>query len=264
MSDVVLTKQINDIRVITLNRPGCLNALNNDLITGLLNALKIANKEPLVKVIIINGAGKAFCSGDDIEDTLGNINHENIGIVQNEYAENLQNVTREIICGNKFVIGAIHGWAVGAGFEWAINCDFSIWSNNAMAFFPEMKWGMFPTGGVTSLLPHIVGLVKAKELLLFGEKQSAEQLLSMGLAWKVVGQDKLMETAIEAAKTIAKFPEGSVQGLKQTINKACLNQLENTLTMESSEVIKAINHPDTVLLLEEFKKNVKQGFEHRI
>ena len=254
MSDVVLTKQLNDIRIITLNRPKCLNALNNSLIKGLLQELRAANNDVSVKVILLCGAGKAFCSGDDIEDTLSSISQKEETDSHTEYAENLQNVTREMLHGNKFIIGAIHGWAVGAGFEWAINCDFSIWAESARAFFPEMKWGMFPTGGVTYLLPHIVGLIKARELLLFGEKQNSKQLLEMGLAWKVVADDLLMNKAMEIANIITALPEGSVQGLKKTINRACFNRLDDALNMEMSEVLAAINNPATSELLVGFKK----------
>jgi enoyl-CoA hydratase/carnithine racemase len=255
MSNVVLAKQVDDIRIITLNRPTCLNAINSSLIKALAHELKAANNDDSVKVILLCGAGKAFCSGDDIEDTLNNISHAEMLNSHSEYAKSLQNVTREMLNGNKFIIGAIHGWAVGAGFEWAINCDFSIWTESSKAFFPEMKWGMFPTGGVTYLLPHIVGLTKARELLLFGEKQNSKQLLEMGLAWKVVADDTLMDTAIDVAKTIAALPGGSVQGLKKTINKACFNQLENALSMEAAEVLEAIDNPATSELLKEFKNN---------
>ncbi|MFK5894356.1 MAG: enoyl-CoA hydratase/isomerase family protein [Pseudomonadota bacterium] len=255
MSNVVLSKQLNDIRIITLNRPNCLNAINSSMIKAFLHELKSANTDDSVKAIVLCGAGKAFCSGDDIEDTLNSISQEEILESQAEYAEDLQNITREMLNGNKFIIGAIHGWAVGAGFEWAINCDFSIWTESARAFFPEMKWGMFPTGGVTYLLPHIVGLIKARELLLFGEKQNSKQLLKMGIAWKVVADDQLMDKAIEVANKIIALPEGSVQGLKKTINKACFNKFENVLDMEMAEVLKAINNPITSELLKKFKNN---------
>jgi len=259
MNSVVLTEQKNHVRIITLNRPELLNAINGTLVERLTEELRAANNDDTVKVIVLNGAGKAFCSGDDIQDTLQSIEDQtdlsSVDANQQQYATNLQDVTREIVFGNKFVIGAIHGWAVGAGFEWAINCDFSIWTKGARAFFPEMKWGMFPTGGITYLLPHMVGLVKARELLLLGEKQTADQLLQMGLCWKVVADDTLMKKTLDVANKIADLPEGSVQGLKKTINHACFNSLENTLDMEITQLLGAINNPQTAELLKEFKPN---------
>ncbi|HFB66319.1 MAG TPA: enoyl-CoA hydratase/isomerase family protein [Aeromonadales bacterium] len=261
MDNVVITSQKQQVRIITLNRPDFLNAINENLIERLVEELCAANNDDTVKVIVLNGAGKAFCSGDDIQGTLQSIEGKKdpTGMASNreQSAKNLQDVTREILYGNKFVIGAIHGWAVGAGFEWAMNCDFSIWTETARAFFPEMKWGMFPTGGITYLLPRMVGLVKARELLLFGEKQTARQLLDMGLCWKVVEDDDLMQTTLEVANTIAKLPEDSVQGLKKAINLTCFNVLENTLDMEVSQLLEAINNPRTAELLGEFKPKIQ-------
>src|SRR5690606_29033685 len=107
----------------------------------------------------------------------------------------LQDVTREIVLGPKLVVGAINGWAVGGGFEWAINCDLPLWAESARGFFPEASFGLFVTGAVTTLLPAIVGLTKAKEMLLLGEKYSAQELHALGIAWRVVPDDKLMEEA---------------------------------------------------------------------
>ena len=84
------------------------------------------------------------------------------------------------------MIGAINGWAVGGGFEWAINCDFPIWAESARAFFPELKWGMFVTGGVSSLLPALAGLQTAREMMFLGERYDAKALLEKGVAWRVV------------------------------------------------------------------------------
>ncbi len=259
MDSVILTEQKRHVRIISLNRPKFLNAINGSLVKCLTEELRAANNDDTVKVIVLNGTGKAFCSGDDIQGTLQSIEDQTdssiVNVDREQYANNLQDVTREIIFGNKFVIGAIHGWAVGAGFEWAINCDFSIWTESAKAFFPEMKWGMFPTGGITSLLPHMVGLIKARELLLLGEKQTARQLLEMGLCWKVVADNTLMETTIDMANIIADLPEDSVQGLKKTINKTCFNSFENTLNMEVNQLLSAINNPRTAERLRGFKQN---------
>jgi len=253
MTNVVLTEDISNVRIITLNRPECLNALNNELIASFLSELRNANNDNSVKVIILRGAGKAFCAGEDLVDTL-KTTQESTEDEKEKYAENLQNITREMFQSNKFIIGAIHGWAVGAGFEWTINCDFSIWTEGSKAFFPEMKWGMFPTGGVTYILPHIVGLIKARELLLFGEKQSASQLFDLGIAWKVVAENKLMDEALKAANVIASLPVFSVQGLKQTINKACFNHFEDALQMETKKVLASIENSGAPELLKSFNQ----------
>ena len=104
-------------------------------------------------MVIFTGAGRAFCAGDDLKAHR----HPETEAEARAWIEAIQQVTREIVLGRAPVIGAINGWAVGGGFEWAINCDFSIWARSARAFFPEVRWGWFVTGGVTSLLPARVG-----------------------------------------------------------------------------------------------------------
>ena len=172
-----------------------------------------------------------------------------------ELATALQDITREIVAGDKFVVGAIQGWAVGAGFEWAINCDFPIWAEGSRAFFPEMRWGLFPTGGITALLPRIVGLLKARELLLLGEKYDADQLLKMGIAWRVVAQTELLQEAMAVAQKIANLPPHAVSKLKQTMNHANLADLEETLQTEQKALMASVIHPETHRLLTEFGQN---------
>ena len=107
----------------------------------------------------------------------------------------IQRATHAITLGAKPVVGAINGWAVGGGFEWAINCDFPIWGRSAKGFFPEVSLNLFVTGAVTTLLPALVGLNKAREMLMLGERYEAGELGDIGLAWRVVEDAALMEEA---------------------------------------------------------------------
>ena len=246
MANEVLSEIRDGVCIISLNRPEKLNCLNEALIVGLKDALVAANKNAEVQAIVLRGNGRAFSSGDDLKDS-----HDNMtGKDQNRdfviaYSETLQDVTREIYHGEKFVIGAIHGYAVGAGFEWAINCDFSIWAHGTQAFLPEMKWGMFPTGGITALLPSLVGITKAKEILLFGDRYSAEELHKIGIAWKVVDEDKVLDEAIATAKRIGEFPSRATRDLKRTLHKCCFGDLEKALTAETEGIVAAVLDPDT-------------------
>lgn len=252
MSNVVLSKDKQGIRVLTLNRPEKLNAINEDLIMGLRDALAAANADESVRVIILHGAGSAFCSGDDLAESL---DESEKGIDPQRLRDicgALQDVTRQIMLSEKFVIGAIHGWAVGGGFEWAINCDFPIWAEGAKGFFSEMRWGLFPTGGVSKLLAQTVGLAKAREMLLFGDKYEASDLLDMGLAWRVVSEETLLDEAYSVAARIAALPEHAVGSLKSVISKAVLPDLEDILSMETTALVESIGHPETISLMKEF------------
>ena len=101
-------------------------------------------------------------------------------------------MTRAIVLGDTPVIGAVRGWAVGGGLEWVINCDFAIAAEGTRFFFPEISLGVFVTGGVTELLPRLVGLQRARELIMLGERFDAAQAQDWGLVWKVVPDAALM------------------------------------------------------------------------
>ena len=107
----------------------------------------------------MRGAGRAFCSGQDLKE----FDHQSEGEAEaRAYIESIQDITREMVLGEKMIVGAIHGWAVGGGLEWLINCDLAILAAGTRCFFPEISLGVFVTGGVTTLLPKLVGLQKSQ------------------------------------------------------------------------------------------------------
>ena len=164
----------------------------------------------------------------------------------------IQQVTREIVLGAKPVVGAINGWAVGGGFEWAINCDFPVWAESARAFFPEVSLNLFVTGGVTSLLPSLVGLNRAREMLFFGERYSADQLLEMGVAWRVSKDQELMQTALQTAEKLAGLPPLSTQSMKRVLNSAAKQSVEQAMELETSATVDGFMDPKTTELLKAF------------
>ena len=172
MTDTVISKCDNGVRSIILNRPDRLNAINPELLKDFLTALREGNADPETRVMVISGAGRAFCAGDDLKEFETQVGTEE---ETRAYIESIQEITREIVLGNKIVLGAIHGWAVGGGLEWVINCDFAIMAEGTRSFFPEISLGIFVTGAVTTILPKLVGLQKAKELILLGERFDAAQ-----------------------------------------------------------------------------------------
>ena len=176
------------VRTIALNRPDRLNAMNPQLIDDVAHAFDDANADDATRAIVFTGAGRAFCAGDDRKDHRQPASEAEARAL----VEAIQRATEAIVLGPKPVVGAINGWAVGGGFEWAINCDFPIWAAGARGFFPEVSLGIFVTGGVTSLLPALVGLNRAREMLFLGEEYDAATLLAYGVAWRVVGDDELL------------------------------------------------------------------------
>ncbi len=236
------------VRTITLNRPASLNAMNRQLIDDIATAFEDANADPATRVIILTGAGKAFCAGDDRREHV----HPETEQEARDLVHAIQRATHAITLGPKPVVGAINGWAVGGGFEWAINCDFPIWAESAKGFFPEVSLNLFVTGAVTSLLPALVGLNKAREMLFFGDRYGATELKEIGLAWKVVPDGDLMAEAAATAARLAALPVLSVRAMKRVLNSAAVPDLHKALNLETEATIAGFMDPETTRLLQEF------------
>ncbi len=239
------------VRTITLNRPKNLNAMNRKLIDELAHAFDHANAEDATQVIIMTGAGRAFCAGDDLGEHVQPASEA----AAREHVRAIQRVSEAICFGKKPVIGAINGWAVGGGFEWAINCDFPIWAESAKAFFPELKWGMFVTGGVTSLLPALAGLHAAREMMVFGERYGARTLLDKGVAWRVVPDDKLMSEAHAVAQRLVALSQRSLHAMKRALNHVASVDLKRSIELETDITVESFLDPDTTRRIAEFSKN---------
>jgi len=236
------------VRTITLNRPQSLNAMNRQLIDDVARAFQEANGDPATRAIILTGAGKAFCAGDDRREHV----HPETEEEARDLVQAIQRATHAITLGAKPVVGAINGWAVGGGFEWAINCDFPIWAKSAQGFFPEVSLNLFVTGAVTSLLPALVGLNKAREMLFFGDRYGADELQKIGLAWKTVEDEALMETARQTARRLADLPTLSVRAMKRVLNTAAMPDMHRALHLETDATVAGFMDPETTRLLSDF------------
>ena len=246
----VLSDVTNGVCTLTLNRPQRLNAINADLIADLCRELAAAHADADVGAIVLRGAGRAFCAGDDLHEFPDQSLSE---AVARGYLEALQEVTRRIVFGDKIVVGAVHGWAVGGGLEWAIDCDLLMMAEGTRCFFPEVRLGMIVTGGVTALLPRIVGLQRARGLILLGEQFDAAEARAMGLAWRVVAGDSLFDEAQAVAARIAALPARAVRDLKRVLNRACHAGVEVAIGLETEATVRAFVDPDTAARVAKFK-----------
>jgi enoyl-CoA hydratase/carnithine racemase len=198
-NETVLYHRQNDIGIITLNRPHRLNAINLELLRGFMEKLKRAKLDKKARVIILTGEGKAFCAGEDLKETASGKNIEQ----WMEEAQRLQDVQRMTMQIGKPIIAAINGYALGGGCEFAMGCDIRIGSENAVLGFPETTVGMTVTNAGTKILPHLVGLGKAKELVLTGDFIDALEAQRIGLINSVVSSENLMTESMAMAKKIA-------------------------------------------------------------
>jgi enoyl-CoA hydratase/carnithine racemase len=250
MTAIVLTEDAGDgVRVLTLNRPSRLNAIVPELLDDLIAALTAADRDPAIRAVVLTGAGRAFCSGDDLKDFGSQSGDEK---TTRAYIERIQDVTRAIVLGDTPVIGAIRGWAVGGGLEWTINCDFAVAAEGTRFFFPEISWGVFVTGGVSELLPRLVGLQKTRELIMLGERFDAAQARDWGLVWKVVPDAELMPTALALARRIAALPPGPVRDLRRILARRDGGGLAAAMTAETDATVRGFLDPETATRIATF------------
>lgn len=236
------------VRTIWLDRPDSYNAMNRQLVDDVAAAFNDANADPATRAIVFTGRGKAFCAGDDRKEH----SHPESEEAARDLVDAIQRATYAIVFGNKPVVGAINGWAVGGGFEWAINCDFPIWGEGAKAFFPEVTLNLFATGAVTAMLPALVGLNKAREMLMFGDRYGAAELKELGVAWRVVPDEKLLAEANEVAARLAGLPQLSVRAMKRVLNQCATTDLHRSLHLETEATVAGFMDPTTTELLKSF------------
>ncbi|BAN27804.1 enoyl-CoA hydratase/isomerase (plasmid) [Caballeronia insecticola] len=229
------------VAIVTLDRTERMNAISGALLDDLHDALQRANDDPACRVIVLTGAGRAFCAGDDLKE-FGEQSATDASI--RSHIERIQRITRDLMFGAKPVVGAVHGFAVGGGFEWMLNCDIVVACDDLVAFFPEMEWGQFVTGGVTHLLPQAIGHQRAMELWLLGERQSAQSLLSMGLVNRVVPREAMLDTALALAARIAGRSHTSIARLRRLVTTELSGTLARSLELESAATVDAFADPD--------------------
>jgi enoyl-CoA hydratase/carnithine racemase len=249
MNNTVISKNEGAVAWVRLNRPERLNAMNRQLVDGLSRALADAEADEGIRAVILHGEGRAFCSGDDLKDLDAQTACE---ADTRAWVEAIQNITLQIMQSRKIVIAAVHGWCVGGALEWAINCDFRLFSESARWFFPEVTYGLFVTGGVTALLTKQVGPQVTKELLMLGERHDARKALDVGIAWKVVPDDRLLEEARELALRIAERPADAVADAKRAINAGLHSTLQDAMARETAATVRGFLSPQAQASAKEF------------
>jgi 2-(1,2-epoxy-1,2-dihydrophenyl)acetyl-CoA isomerase len=212
---------------IYLNRPYRLNAVVPQLTAALTAALDRAGDDG-ARVVVLAGRGRAFCSGHDLKEP---IETESV-LMTRRRVDRIQDVTRAIRRFPGPVIAAVHGYALGAGCEFALGCDLVVASEEAQFGFPEVSVGLSVTGGISRLLPLLVGPLRAKELLLLGERFSAADALSMGLANRVTAAGEHESTASELAARLRDQPALALALAKQALDRGADIALEEAMAAE--------------------------------
>ncbi|KAK4502925.1 hypothetical protein PRZ48_006352 [Zasmidium cellare] len=212
---------------IRLNRPHALNAINVDLLNGLVDALRQQITES--RIIVITSAGeRSFCAGEDLKETLAPATGSAEEL--RRAFEKLQDITRLTSSSSAIVIAAVQGYAIGGGAEIALAADFVIGGPGAKFRFPEVTIGHAVTGGISARLVQLVGLLRAKELLFTGRYVAADEALKIGLLTELV--DDPRSRAMELADELAKRPEVSMRANKSSVERATFPHMETVLQDE--------------------------------
>ena len=259
----------DEIGWIRFNKPEILNAFDADEARRLVEVLKQASADKKVKAIIISSVGDAFCAGDDLKVALaeyakiqsGEI-HPILDIVE-DITESLQEIPRVIRKSPKVVIAAVRGYAVGGGFEIAIDSDMIVAAKSAVFGFPETNAGMTITGGATKLLPMIVGLNKARELMLTGEFIDAEEGYRIGLVNKLVATGEEERAAEEMARMVMSRAPLAVTHHKRMVAQSTDADFETTLNLEKQTITTLIYTEDYGEAIRAFSEKRKPQFTGR-
>lgn len=216
------------LALLQIDRPQVMNALNRKLLEGLLHFLETVALEEKVKALILTGMGeKAFISGADVKEMSRFTQQEAM-----EFCELGQKVANELETAPFVTIAAVNGYALGGGLEMALACDFIYASKTAVLGLPETKLGLIPGFGGTQRLASVVGMRKAKELIMRGKTFKAQEALEMGIVNYVCEPHKLLEECTKTAKEILSHSSDAVLGVKNAINVGMQLKLPQALELE--------------------------------
>nr|WP_080667939.1 enoyl-CoA hydratase-related protein [Fusobacterium nucleatum] len=218
---------LENIALITMNRPKAMNALNNETLKELFSTLKYIEKNKNIWGVILTGEGKAFVAGADISQ-MKDYSSEN-GRKYADYAQKIFNFLENL---EKPIIAAINGYALGGGCELAMSCDLRIASEKAIFGQPEVNLGVIPCFGGTQRLSRLIGVGRAKDLIYTGRLINVEEAFQFGLVNKIVDSEKLLEEAINFMKKILEKAPIALRYSKVAINTGINLDLHNALELE--------------------------------
>jgi enoyl-CoA hydratase/carnithine racemase len=259
MSDLLY--EVKDrIATITLNRPDKLNAFTGPMIEAWAGALGEAQRDEAVSVVVVTGAGRAFCAGGDVgrmgQGAPTPLEHKN------QLWENIHRVPRTLEAMDKPVIAMVNGLAVGAGMGMCLMCDVRVASEEARFSTGYVKVGLVPGDGDTYFLPRLVGAAKALELLWTADFIEAPEALRLGIVNRLVPAAQLQEATYTLARQIADGPQIPIRMIKRLVYQSLRLDLRTHLDLVSSHmavVRQTIDHAEGVAAFKEKRSPRFQG-----
>ncbi|MGZ7079194.1 MAG: enoyl-CoA hydratase/isomerase family protein [Thermoanaerobaculia bacterium] len=231
------------VTTITLNRPEKLNAFGGTMREDLLAALERAEADGNCRVVVITGAGRAFCAGGDVELMAGLRERDDARGLEKLLAAGAA-IVMQIVSMSKPVVAAINGVAAGAGCNLALACDYRIASDAAQLAESFIRIGLHPDWGGTWLLPRLVGPGRSLELMMSGRAIEATEALSIGMVDRVVPAATFPQEVAAIARMFADAPLPAAAGIKRALRESERNDLRSQLALESAHQIAAFRSAD--------------------
>jgi 2-(1,2-epoxy-1,2-dihydrophenyl)acetyl-CoA isomerase len=230
MSEPLLVELDGPVLTVTLNRPDKLNSFNEAMHLALRAAVERMEREAAVRAMLLTGAGKGFCAGQDLGDrNLAADQEIDLGATIEEFYNPL---VRRLRALEKPIVCAVNGVAAGAGANLALACDIVLAARSARFIQAFCRIGLVPDSGGTYFLPRLIGEARARALALTGEAVSAEQALAWGLIWRVVDDEQLLPEAKALAQRLAEAPTKGLGLIKRALNASFANDLDHQLDLE--------------------------------
>lgn len=220
----ILSERRGAVGLLTINRPSVRNALTPESANDLRKAVNSLNEDSSIGAIVLTGAGSAFCAGGDI-GFLKRLRDMPRDQIKNQVYESFQGATRALLQCTKPIVAAVHGPAYGAGCEIAVACDFRIVSHEAVFCENWIELGLTPALGGMFLLPRLVGLERASDMVMRASKITGQHAVEIGLASQSVDRKVLLETALSLAQDLAARPREALAAIKRGLQRGLDGQL---------------------------------------
>lgn len=231
-ASLVLSETDGGVALLTLNRPDVLNSFNRAMAVELREAVDAAAADHSVRALLLTGAGRAFCAGQDLAEATPSAGNDlDLGEIVRESYNPVIRAIRKI---EKPVVCAVNGVAAGAGANLALACDIVLASSSASFIQSFAKVGLIPDSGGTFILPRLVGLARATAMTMLGEKIPAAQALEFGMIYKVCEPGELPAAALAIARALAGMPTRALGLTKRGFNESFGNDLDTQLDVEEA------------------------------
>ncbi len=231
-SDVLLVERRDGVATLTLNRPASYNAFTAELKLALRDAVSDVARDPDVRAVVLTGAGRAFCAGQDLKEHVAALRSTEPAPLST-VVEHFNPIVRTLAAMPKPVVAAVNGSAAGAGAGLAFACDFRLASSSASFLIAFANVGLTLDSGVSWTLPRLVGAARATAMCLLAEPVAADAALEMGLVNAVVEPDRLLPAAHELAARLAAGPTAAYAAIKESLRVGATSSLDDTLAKEA-------------------------------